>query len=251
MIGMVHCLPLPGTYKSEYGINEIIERAVSDAKCLEGCGYDAILVENEDLSVKPHMTKLQLAGFSMVALAVKNAVSIPIGLCCGCLNYEEALSIAKVIGADFIRCPIFVDTVMNYNGIITPCSAEVIAYRNQVCAQNVKIFADLQVKHYHMVNPGIDITESARWAIRQGADAVIVTGSSTGVETSIDELSRVKKSVSVPVAVGSGINLTNITEQLNVADVLIIGTAIKKNGKISEPVDHEKAIQLILAAKIR
>lgn len=124
LIGMIHCLPLPGTYGATATIDEVIARAVSDAKALERVGFDAVMIENEDLCLEPHMTKVQFSAISMVAQAVRSAVKLPLGLCCSGLNYEEALSIAKVVGGDFIRTPIFVDTVMNYNGIMTPCSGK-------------------------------------------------------------------------------------------------------------------------------
>ncbi len=248
LIGMVHCLPLPGTFGAAAAIQEVIERAVSDAKCLEALGFDAIIVENEDLCLEPHMSKVQLAGLSMVTLAVRNAVKLPVGLCFGCLNYEESLSVAKVAGCDFIRTPIFVDTVMNYNGVINPCSAKIIQYRKSIGAENIKILADIQVKHYYMVDPSIDITVSAQWAQRQGADGVIVTGYTTGAETSQEDIVRVKRSVSLPVAVGSGVTAANIREKMEAADILIIGTALRRNGKMSEPIDPERATQLLKAA---
>ena len=142
--------------------------------------------------MEPHMTKVQFSAISMVAQAVRSAVKLPLGLCCSGLNYEEALSIAKVVGGDFIRTPIFVDTVMNYNGIMTPCSGKIIRYRREISAEHVKIFADVQVKHYYMVNPEVDIATSAKWAQHQGADAVIVTGCSTGTETASSDLEKVK-----------------------------------------------------------
>ena len=192
LIGMIHCLPLPGTYGATATIDEVIARAVSDAKALERVGFDAVMIENEDLCLEPHMTKVQFSAISMVARAVRSAVKLPLGLCCSGLNYEEALSIAKVVGGDFIRTPIFVDTVMNYNGIMTPCSGKIIRYRREISAEHVKIFADVQVKHYYMVNPEVDIATSAKWAQHQGADAVIVTGCSTGTETASSDLEKVK-----------------------------------------------------------
>lgn len=249
LIGMVHCLPLPGTFGAESSIDQVIAQAVSDARILEQAGLDAVMVENEDKCLAPNMSKVQYAGMSMVSKAVRDAVSIPMGLCCGCLNYEEALSICKVVGGDFFRAPIFVDTVMNYHGIIQPCSPKVIAYREQIGAQNVKILADIQVKHYQMVNPHISLTQSARWAADQGADAVIVTGSSTGVETPVDHLRSVKKSVSIPVAVGSGVTLENIAQQMDCADILIIGTALRREGKMTEPIVPERARAIVAAAR--
>ena len=249
LIGMIHCLPLPGTLGSTYTIEEVVERAVSDAKVLEAAGFDAVMVENEDKCLAPHMSKLQFAGISMVAHAVRNAISIPMGLCLGCLNYEEALSICKVVGAQFFRSPIFVDTVMNYNGIINPCSTQVINYRKQIGAEDVKILADVQVTYYYMVNPDITITQSARWAERQGADAVIVTGTASGVETPLDDLKKVKKIISIPVVAGSGVNAENMAQQREIADVMIIGTTLRPGGKMSEPIDPARAAAIVAAAR--
>lgn len=249
LVGMVHCLPLPGTLNSNNTISDVIKRAVDDALALEKCGYDALIVENEDKCLSPHMTKVQFAAISMVICSVKEAVSIPVGICLGCLNYEEALSIAKVCGCSFIRTPVFVDTLVNYNGIISPCSHQVISYRNTIGAGDVFIMADIQVKHYRMAFPDIPITESARWAQNQGADAVIVTGVNTGVETSADDLCKVKKTVSIPVVVGSGITCSNILEQSRYADIIIVGTSIRKNRSMSEPIDVEAASELVSIAK--
>lgn len=194
------------------------------------------------------MTKVQFSAISMVAQAVRSAVKLPLGLCCSGLNYEEALSIAKVVGGDFIRTPIFVDTVMNYNGIMTPCSGKIIRYRREISAEHVKIFADVQVKHYYMVNPEVDIATSAKWAQHQGADAVIVTGCSTGTETASSDLEKVKNSISIPVAVGSGVTEKNIAEKMQIADILIIGTTLRRNGSMAEPIDEAQARALLRAA---
>ena len=45
LIGMIHCLPLPGTYGATATIDEVIARAVSDAKALERVGFDAVMIE--------------------------------------------------------------------------------------------------------------------------------------------------------------------------------------------------------------
>lgn len=245
LIGMVHLLPLPGTFKSENTINKVIERAIEDAKALQECGFGAILVENEDLCSSPKMTKVQFAGMSMVTCAVRNAVSVPVGVTCGCANYEESLSIALACGCDFIRTPIFVDTLLNYNGIISPCSSQLIAYRKQIGAENVKVLADVQVKHYHMVDKNIPIAESASWAQRQGADAIIVTGVCTGVETKTEDIMSVKKAITIPVVVGSGVNCNNIKNQAQYADMMIVGTFIRKGGKMDAPIDLVKARELV------
>ncbi len=249
IIGMVHCLPLPGTIRSNNTIDDVIERAVSDAIVIEKSGFDALIVENEDMCVARNLSKMQFASMSIVINAVRQNVSIPIGISLGCLNYEEALAIAAVVHADFIRTPVFVDTLLNYNGIIQPCSTSVINYRNMIGGNSIKIFADIQVKHYHMLKD-IDICESAAWAEKQGADVIIVTGVSTGKETKSSDLEKVSNACGIPVAVGSGITEENIKEKLKYADILIVGTSIKVDGKLNKPVDAHKAKRIINSARI-
>ena len=99
-----------------------------------------------------------------------------------------------------------------------------------------------------MLNPQVEISVSAEWAQRQGADAVIVTGAGSGLETSMKDLENVKSKVNIPVVVGSGINKNNIKEQLQVADALIIGTYLRTDGKMSEPIDAMKAEEVMKAA---
>jgi len=47
LIGMVHLLPLPGSYSHRgEGLRAVLERALSDLAALEEGGADAALVEN-------------------------------------------------------------------------------------------------------------------------------------------------------------------------------------------------------------
>ena len=137
---------------------------------------------------------------------------------------------------------------MNYNGIFTPCSQKVVLMRKTVGAENVDIFADVQVKQYFMLNPNIPITTSARWAVHQGADAIIVTGLGSGMQTSMDDLTQVRSSVTIPVVVGSGICEANIREQLTAADLLIVGSALRKDGRFTNPIDPEAAVRMVHSA---
>lgn len=59
--------------------------------------------------------------------------------------------------------------------------------------ENVKILADVQVKHAHMLREHITIEQSAKDAASNGADGIIVTGTQVGEETPLDLIKRVKK----------------------------------------------------------
>ncbi len=246
VIGMVHCLPLPGTMKFRDNMEEIFEQAISDAVTLEKAGVDAIIVENMgDDPFGIELDTAQAIALAAISTRIRDRVSLPIGIDAAMNDYKTSLSIAKAIGADFVRIPVFVDTVEFYGGIITPCAREAMNFRKSINAEDVMIFADIQVKHTHMVLPTVSIEDSANAAIGCGADAIIVTGTHIGKETPMEIIQRVKAISSIPVVIGSGVKPANIKEQLKVADAAIIGSSLKVGGKIENPISFDLTKEVI------
>lgn len=234
VIGMVHCLPLPGTAGFDGDSNKILRQAVEDAVTLEKAGVDAIIVENMgDTPFSAILDTPQVAALSAATALVKQAVKIPVGVDAAFNDCVASLSIAKINDCDFVRIPVLVDTVEFYDGFIKPCARLCMQTRKNLDAENIMVLADVQVKHTNMVLPQVTIEASAKAALDCGADAIIVTGSAIGVETPIDMIKKVKKVVNIPVIAGSGVNAQNIDEQLNIADGAIIGSSLKKDGVIS------------------
>ncbi|WP_213951296.1 BtpA/SgcQ family protein [Tepidanaerobacter syntrophicus] len=246
IIGMVHCLPFPGTVKYEDDMKKIASQAIQDAITLEKAGVDAVIVENMgDDPFNEVLDNAQIVALASVSTLVAQKINIPIGIDAAMNDYETALSVAKVIDADFVRIPVFVDTVEYYGGIIEPCAREALLHRKKINAENVKIFADIQVKHTHMLLPTVSIEDSAKAAIDCGADAIIVTGTHIGKETPIEIIKRVKAMSSIPVLAGSGVKKENIREQLEIADGAIVGSSLKIDGIITNPVSYELTKELI------
>lgn len=248
VIGMVHCLPLPGTVGFQNNMSQIREQAIQDATTLEKAGCDAIIIENMgDSPFNDTLDIEQTVALASVATSVKQVVSIPIGIDAAFNDYKAALSIAKAIDADFVRIPVFVDTVMYFNGTIEPCSRDAVLYRKHLDAEHIKILADVQVKHTFMVNQNISVVDSAKQAANCFADGIIVTGTSIGTETPIELIQQVKQAVTIPVFAGSGVNKNNIKEQLEIADGAIIGSSLKEGGIISNPISYELTKDVINA----
>ncbi|WP_101696311.1 BtpA/SgcQ family protein [Clostridium minihomine] len=246
ILGMVHCLPLPGTARYGGDMDKIVKQAVQDAVTLEKAGVDAIIVEN--MGDDPFYVELETAqstALAAVSMAVRQSVALPIGIDAAMSDFKSAISIAQAIGGDFVRIPVFVDTV-HYGGcgIIEPCAAEAMRYRKLLGAEHIQILADIQVKHTTMVLSGVSLEDSARDARDSGADALIVTGSRIGQETPIEMIRRVKKVVNIPVLAGSGVNKGNVKEQMQIADGAIIGSALKEGGVITNPVSFELTKEL-------
>lgn len=246
IIGMVHCLPFPGTVKYSDDMSKIVSQAIEDAKTLESAGADAVIIENMgDDPFNEKLDNVQVAALASVSTLVAQKINIPIGIDAAMNDYETALSVAKVIGADFVRIPVFVDTVEYYGGIIEPCARKALLYRKSINAEDVKIFADIQVKHTHMLLPTVSIEDSAGAAISCGADAIIVTGTHIGKETPMEIIKKVKAMSSIPVLVGSGVRKENIKEQLELADGAIIGSSLKVDGVISNPISYDLTKEII------
>lgn len=246
LVGMVHLAPLPGSADFQGDMETVYNHALADAKSLADNGIEALMVEN--FSDGPYAKTLSLeqaTALAAVTAVVKKETGLPVGIDAAFCDYKAALSGAKAAMADFVRLAVFVDTVECFAGILEPCCSEAVPYRKHIGGENIKIFADVQVKHTHMLVKDVDITESAQVAQSCGADAIIVTGLATGAETPIDTVKRVKAAVSCPVIIGSGLNASNAKEQLSIADGAIVGSSLKTNGRI----DGAKVRELVASLK--
>lgn len=241
-IGMVHCLALPGAPNFEGDMGKVVAQAIADAKTLEAAGADAIVVENAgDMPFCATISKEETAALAAVTALVVDAVDIPVGVDAAFSDAVADIAVAKAAGAQFVRCPVFVDTIVNVCGVIEPCCGVAMRTKRGLAAEDIMILADVQVKHARMLLPEIPIEESAKNAVASGADAIIVTGLTTGDATPLELVSRAKAAVDVPVLVGSGVTADTIAEQLSVADGAIVGTSTKPGGVLSTPVDLDLA----------
>jgi len=246
VIGMVHCLPLPGTVGFDGDCNKIVSQAVQDALTLEKAGVDALIVENMgDDPFSALLETEQVVGLAIATARVREAVKIPVGVDAAFCDSVASLSIAKMAGCQFVRIPVLVDTVEFYGGFIKPCARLCMQTRKKLGAEDIMILADVQVKHTNMVLPHVTVESSAKAAAGCGADAIIVTGSAIGVETPIEMIQKVKKVVKIPVIAGSGVKPGNINEQLHIADGAIVGSSLKEGGILSNPISYELVRELL------
>ena len=82
------------------------------------------------------------------------------------------------------------------------------------------------------------------------ADAVIVSGSTTGRSADLDDLRRVKGAVPhCAVFVGSGVTAKNVKEYLELCDGVIVGSDLKPDGKASNPLEADRVKRFVAAAR--
>jgi membrane complex biogenesis BtpA family protein len=158
-----------------------------------------------------------------------------------------ALAICKTIGGKFIRAPYYTETYIVDAGMMESTAADTLRFRNFIGVRDVKIFADVHIKHGYSLSRRA-IQESAEDAYERGlADALIVTGKKTGGKTAPEDVISVKNYLPhVPLFVGSGVDASNVNEYFPThADAIIVGTSLKKDGKTEESVDPRRIKELI------
>ena len=265
LIGMVHLPALPGAagFPSAPGrdaasaadlhdpLDEIIEKATREAMILRDAGFDAIVVENfgdapfHATTVEPHT----VAAMAQCVRAVVGACGIPV--CVNILRNDAlaALAVASTTGARAMRVNVHMGVSATDQGMIEGRAAETVQYRQRLGA-DVAIWADVHVKHAQPISQP-DIALAAEELVHRGrADAVIVSGSTTGRSADLDDLRRVKGAVPpCPVFVGSGVTAQNVPEYLELCDGVIVGSDLKPDGKASNPLDADRVKRFVAAAR--
>jgi len=228
IIGMVHFPPLLG-YKGFPGLEICLQKSLRDAKTLEKGGVDGIMFENNyDIPHREFVSQETVAIMTFLIQKITEKINLPFGVNVLWNDYKSALSIAKVCGGKFVRVPVFVDSVETNYGKIFANPKKVLAFRKKIGAENVALFTDIHVKHAKMLDQK-SISESAKEAIKNGSDALIITGRWTGDAPNISDLKEVRRTVgkNFPIFVGSGATKDNIGTLLRYADGVIVGTALK------------------------
>ncbi|NJE43284.1 BtpA/SgcQ family protein [Thermococcus sp. GR7] len=247
LIGMVHLKPLPGSYLYDGDFDSLIERAIADARTIEEAGFDAIMVENfGDVPFPKYVDKTTVASLAVVARAIREEVSIPLGINVLRNDGVAAYSIAYAVKADFIRVNVLSGVAYTDQGIIEGIAHE-LARIKKLLPSKIKVFADVHVKH--AVHFG-DFEDALLDTVERGlADAVVVSGRATGKPVDLEKLALAKKISPVPVVVGSGTSYDNLPLLWKHADGFIIGTWIKRGGKVENEVSLERARKLVELVK--
>lgn len=244
IIGMIHMPPLPGAPNSEMSMKGLIEFALSEADKLEKAGLDACIVENvgDVPLLKEGLAPYSVAAMAVVTKSVVERTRMKVGVNMLRNACEEALSVAHIAGAHFIRCNILIGAYATDQGIIDGCAARVARLKKEL-GSGVLVFGDVHVKHaYPIFN--VEIEYAAQdLAERGGADAVIVSGARSPVPPSFERVRKVKGAITKPVLIGSGIGLANVKEFYAESDGVIIGEPDFKVGGVWGGPSDEKAYE--------
>ena len=159
---------------------------------------------------------------------------------------SRSVAVAHAASLDFVRVEGFAFAHVADEGIIESSAASLLRYRRNIGADRVQVWADVKKKHSsHAITADVDIGETAAAAQFMRADAVIVTGSTTGEEPSGAAIKDVRRCCRLPLLLGSGVTDRNLRELYQHADGFIVGSYFKKDGHWSQTVDPQRVNQLM------
>jgi membrane complex biogenesis BtpA family protein len=242
IIAMCHLRALPGDpdYDVHAGLAWVVERARADLRALQDGGVDAVMFSNE--SSLPYLTKVEPITTVTMARIIAELfpdIEVPFGVNV-LWDPTASIDLAVATGARFVR-EIFTGVYASDYGTWNTNVGEVIRHRQHIGGGHVKLFFNIVPESavYMAERTLADIARSTVFNTRP--DALCVSGLTAGAETSAEALATVKEAApNTPVFANTGVRLSNVAQQLAIADGAIVATTFKRDGYIWNEVDSDR-----------
>jgi membrane complex biogenesis BtpA family protein len=249
IIGVVHLLPLPTSPRWGGSLKTVIDRAEREATALASGGVNGIIVENffDAPFPKDCVDPAVVSAMSLVVQRLQNLVTLPIGVNVLRNDAHSAMAIAACTQAQFIRVNVLTGVMATDQGFIEGQAHQLLRYRREL-GSDVKILADVLVKHARPLGSP-NLTTAVQETIDRGlADGVILSGWATGSPPSLEDLELASAAANgTPVFIGSGANWENIPQLIQAADGVIVSSSLKRRGSIDQPIDPIRVSQFVEA----
>jgi membrane complex biogenesis BtpA family protein len=251
IIGVVHLLPLPTSARWGGSLKAVLDRAEQEATALASGGVDGIIVENffDAPFAKDQVDPAVVSAMSLIVSRLMHMVTLPIGINVLRNDAHSALAIATCTQAQFIRVNVLTGVMATDQGLIEGQAHELLRYRRELGSE-VKIFADVLVKHARPLSAP-NLTVAVQDTIERGlADAVILSGWATGSPPTLEDLELASAAANgTPVFVGSGASWENVQTLMQAADGVIVSSSLKRHGRRDQPVDPIRVSRFVEATR--
>lgn len=224
--------------------------ARADAACLAAAGFEAIIVENfGDAPFFPDVVPPETVAAMAVVASDVAAVGLPLGINVLRNDARAALAVAAAVGAAFVRVNVHTGARVADQGILQGRAHETLRTRRALGLEPVQLWCDVDVKHSVPLHERPLADEVADVVERGLADVVLVTGARTGASADLERVRAVARASSRPVLVASGVTAADVGAVLEVAWGVVVGSALRADGRPGGPVDPSRAEAFVQAAR--
>lgn len=250
ILGCVHLPPMPGSpYYKGMSVAEMEEWALNDARCLVEAGFDGFVFANEgDRPYTAPVGPEVVAIYTRIVRTVVSQYPKPFGV--GVLVDPLAtLGLAKAVGADFVR--MYISGVFaGVFGFHAHNPYEILSYRKRIAAEDIAIFLNITPHAGTSLDtrPVTEIVDSLFLVFEP--DVLLVPGPRAGLAPDKNVVKQLRaKFPQHKLVVSSGVSVSNVKDYIDDVDGLIVGTALKENGVLWNPVAPERAKQFMDAVR--
>lgn len=251
VIGVVHLWPLPTSPRWGGSLKAVIDRAEQEATALAAGGAHGLIVENffDAPFTKGQVDPAVVSAMTLIVQRLMTLVALPIGINVLRNDARSAIAIASCLKSQFIRVNVLTGVMATDQGLIEGEAHHLLRYRREL-GSDVKILADVLVKHAQPLGAP-DLTTAVQETIERGlADGIIISGLATGTPPSLEELQLASAAAQgTPVLIGSGANWENIGTLMQAADGAIVSSSLKRHGQIEQPIDPIRVSQFVEAVR--
>lgn len=242
VVAMVHLPSTPGSprYDASRSFRDDLAGIQRDVDHLATGGVDGLLFCNED--DRPYSFDLGPATVAYMSrvMAETDTRGLPYGVDV-LWDPIAALAIAATSGAAYIR-EVVSGTYESDMGLWAPDPARIWAYRRELGADQVQIWANIQPEFASALGSR-DIAARARSTLNSCLpDALLVSGPMAGLapDRRLLEETRAVMSDDVALVINTGAKADTVADFLGIADAVIVGSALKREGDTWAPVDGER-----------
>jgi hypothetical protein len=253
LVAAATLLGLPGRprYDAQGGIDKVVDSAARDIELLQRGGVDALMFVNEhDLPYPAEAGVEAVAAMSAIIGRLRALVSVPFGIDM-LWDAKATLAIAHATSACFVR-GVFAGVFESDSGLLMRDWGALAGYRHQIGADNVAVFTNVMPEYAWPVSDR-PLLDRVRSAAALGVDGLLVTGGYIGVSPTSEALDEVKQAAPrLPVLAITGVTEASITRIMSVADGAIVGSALRRDSSVFNPVDPDRVQRMVaLAAAAR
>lgn len=248
MVAMVHLPPLPGSPRYRGSMSGIVETVGTDVAALVAARFDAVLYVNEGDAPFPVTAPQETVAAFAAVVAATCPASVPHGVEV-LFDPEASLSVAAATGASFIRGSV-IGAWEATSGLRLGGAASVLRRRRWLGLDHVGVFGVVQAE---LASPLSEMTLERRLqlAVAEKAVDVLLIGADPGQAAEFGLVEALRPFAGgLPMLANSGVRSSNVADVLTHFDGCLVGTDLRRNRSLDQPVDPERAEAVMAAVRV-